>query len=210
MRGHVVLAESISYHERHSIHPDSVVPERFGKPLEIPEDLVPVPSERPTALHAHHPMAKFVNVYETVLDEREAPRERLLQGHVEFVDRDAGVVVELFMDETLPAYAAMTPRARAGLSLRIEYDEKAIWEENDRRLKKAMEIAAYYARVIDLHIERVGMEQAEKASKTAEEQQIAQDNVRFKSEVTFPSPDAQGEQQSETQSEQGEGAEDLP
>lgn len=164
MRGHTVVAEAIEYHERHTVGPDSVVPARFGKSLEIPEDLVPVPpDDRPTALHANHPLAKYVTVYEIVLDEdTNAPRERILHGHVEFVDVEAGVVVELFKSDEFPAFAVLAPKARSGLTLRIEYDEQAIKDENDRRLLKAMEIAAYYAGVIEEHKLRVEREKAEK------------------------------------------------
>jgi hypothetical protein len=170
MIGTTQRAAGIEYHERHSIDPDSPVPERFGKPLEIPEDLVPIPPEpRPTALRAGHPLAQFVRVIEHTHEEDGRPWQRPLHNCVYF-DQAAGVVVELLSMEKLPdAFGAHHERARSGLVLEVVYDEDAIKRENDRRLLKAMECAAFYAAVIDQHQERVAREKAEREAKDAEQ-----------------------------------------
>lgn len=163
MKGTRQRASGIEYHERHSISPDGVTSERFGKPLEVPEDLEPIPPDvRPTAFRAGHPLARFCTVYELVSEPNEPLRDRPLHNCAYF-DADAGIVVEFLSMEQGPDFYGVYPeRARTGLNLRVEWDEEAIQKENDRRLKKAMECAGFYARVIDAHAERIEREKAER------------------------------------------------
>lgn len=167
----------IEYHERHTIEPDGVTPERFGKTLEIPEDLVPIPDQpRPSSLRAGHPLARFCNVFELVSEPNEPLRDRPLHNCAYF-DADAGIVVEFLSMEQGPDFYGVYPeRARTGLNLRVEWDEAAIRAENDRRLKKALECAGFYARVIDAHTERCEREKAQREEQAYKEaEQAARD-----------------------------------
>jgi hypothetical protein len=170
MRGNTVVSTGIEYHERHSVEPDTPVPARFGKALEIPEDLVPIPPDiRPTAIRAGHPLARYVTVIEHTTDPDGKAWERPLHNAV-FFDQAAGVVVELRTMDTLPdGFGVHAERARSGLVLEVRYDEEAIRRENHRRLTKAMECAAFYAAVIDQHQERIAREKAEREAKEAEQ-----------------------------------------
>ena len=91
MIGHTVPASGISYHETHTIEPDGFTSPRFGKFLEIPEDLAPIPADRPTALRAGHPLAMFVTVRE--VGSEFALGYRVLENAI-FFDVESKVVVE--------------------------------------------------------------------------------------------------------------------
>lgn len=172
MRGKPVMSTGpgIEYRERHTVDPESVMPERFGKMLEIPEDLVPIPDQpRPSALRADHPLARFATVYEyTQLDGSGGVKRPL--DNISFFDIAAGVVIEIHsMDKSPDSYGAYPESARTGLHLEVEYDELAIRKENERRLTKALECAGFYARVIDAHQERIEREKIKKQLEEAKQ-----------------------------------------
>jgi hypothetical protein len=159
MIGLPVVASGISYHETHTLTADGHVSARFGRPLEIPEDLVPIPTDRPTALDANHPLGRFV----TVLEPEDAPsiNSKPVDGSIRFVDAEAGVVLRFHpIIETPNAFGVYPYEVLTDRIVKIEYDEEAIQAENDRRLKKALECAAMYAGVIELHEQRCAAEKA--------------------------------------------------
>lgn len=163
MRGTPVVASGIEYHERHTITADGQVSGRFGKPLEIPEDLVPIPTERPTAIDATHPLARFVRVY-VLGTEAEGGRREV--ENVVFVDQHGETCI-LIDTEAKPDAFGASPHRAWHEPVFVEYDEAAIKAENDRRLKKALECAAFYAGVIEAHKERIEREQAEREKNEA-------------------------------------------
>jgi hypothetical protein len=165
MRGTPVVASGIEYHERHTITADGQVSGRFGKPLEIPEDLVPIPPEpRPTSIDATHPLAPYVSVYRLGSHD-EGGRVEL--QNVLFVDQANSVVVRIDYEAQPDAFGAYPRRSWAEEPVFVVYDEAAIKAENDRRLKKALECAAFYAGVIEAHKDRIDREQEEAKTKAA-------------------------------------------
>jgi hypothetical protein len=167
MLGTPAMASGIEYHERHTVTPDGRVPSRFGNPIDIPEDLLPIPEARPRSITAQHPLAKFVTVWvEGESDIRSYPRKLL---NCVAVDLEHGITTELDIEAGLDAFGCYAQRSTVRPWIQMEYDEDAIRAENDRRLKRALEMAALYAGVIDAHQTRIAAEAAKKAAQPAAE-----------------------------------------
>ena len=181
MRGIPVPATGIEYHERHTITPDGRVPGRFGEPLEIPEDLYPIPRTRPTVIDARHPMAKYVKVEQRKLKDRTVESEWVLLNNCIFADAESGVAIVLTPTDGPDDFGVLQQTVLQDLLLRITYNEEAIEEENRRRLTTALRIAALYAGVIDAQQEFLAesaelKRQAEDAAAHANPQPEAQDD----------------------------------
>lgn len=157
------MSSGIEYHERHTATADGRVPSRFGNPIDIPEDLLPIPEERPRAIAASHPLARYVTVR---VEGEDGPRE--LRNCVG-VDTESGITLEIDPTDEMDAFGCYPQRAKGHAWIQMDYDEAAISAENDRRLKRAMEMAALYAGVIDSHAARIEAEKAKKAAERAEQ-----------------------------------------
>ncbi len=150
MKGTTVPSHGIEYHERHTVSPDHPIPKRFGYPLEIPEDLLPIPPERPVIISSAHPLSKYVKIYELVVPvDPEQPVYRTIDNCI-FADSTQGIVQIINLD-IRDAWGVFQIQTRTSVNLLLEYDEDAIVHENIRRVQEAMRITAYYTSVIDAH-----------------------------------------------------------
>lgn len=171
MRGKPLMSEGIEYHERHSVTSEGRVPARFGKALEIPEDLEPIPPARPTTMDANHPLARFTRITVESTDrfvDIVTPARRELTD-VNFVSAEDSVAVKLYPPDPADPFGVYRTEVILDPTLQVTFNEAAIKDENDRRLRKAMECAAMYAAVIEAHKERIEREKAEREAKEAEQ-----------------------------------------
>jgi len=178
MIGHPAPSSGISYSERHSIEPDGSISERFGKPLEIPEDLLPIPDERPGVLQATHPLARFVHV-QCFTGEA---KEFVTPSGVIVVDGVTGTIVRLtgLTAKSADEHGALPIETKHFKAIDITYDEDAIEEENRRRFTRANEIANYFAEVVKVHQERYEARAA--AAEAAKKDEAEADN-KFASNI---------------------------